>query len=131
MRGVRVMTGLEPLDQVALLVAELGGDAHRHMGHQIAALAIGPQPCNAESLECHRVLRLAPGGNRDVLRAVEGLDLQIVPQHGPSHRHLNPAVQVIAVARVLLVGFDTHVDIQVAGGAAALADLALVGQAQP
>ena len=49
-------------------------------------------------------------------------------EHGPAHRHLNPAVQVVAIAGELLIRLDANVDVQVAGSAAALTHFALVGQ---
>ena len=51
-------------------------------------------------------------------------------KHGPAHRHLNPAVQVVAIAGELLIRLDADVDVQVAGSAAALTHFALVGQPQ-
>ena len=72
-----------------------------------------------------------PGRIVEVLVAVERLQLQRGAQRGGGHRQGDPAVQVVAVAGEDVVRPLVHLDVQVAGGAAAGADLALAGQPDP
>ena len=66
-----------------------------------------------------------------MLRTIEGVDIEPVSKHRPTHRNLYPAVQVIAVTGELFVRLDADIDVQVARGTAAFADFSLMRQTQP
>ena len=121
------MSGCELLNQAAFMLIELGGDQHIDMGDQVAALALCAQPADAEPLDGYRIFGLAAGWNGYGLLAVESVDGQIVAKYGPTHRNLNPAMQVVSISGELVVALDAHVDVEVAGCAAALAHFALIG----
>ena len=70
-----------------------------------------------------------PAVDVDDLLAVQRLDGQAGAERGGGHRHGDPAVQVVALAREHVVRPLVDLDVQVAGRAAARADLALTGQA--
>ena len=51
-----------------------------------------------------------------------------MPQHGPAHRHLDPAVQIITVTSEGVVLSDTDIDIQVTGNTAVFTHFTLIGE---
>ena len=118
----------EPFHQGALVVSELCWNLHCDMRHQIATLVLVVKMCDTQILQGHSVVRLASCRHAHRLLAVERVDLQIMPQHGPAHRHLDPAVQIITVTREGIVLSDTDIDIQVAGNTAVFAHFTLIGE---
>ena len=124
------MRGGELFDEATLGFVELGGDQHIDVGDEVAALVLVADVRDAQSLKRHSVLSLAAGRDGHGLLTIERINGQIVAKHGPAHRHLNPAVQVVAIAGELLIRLDADIDVQVAGSAAALTHFALVGQPQ-
>src|SRR5664280_2224146 len=77
------------------------------------------------------MVRLGPGADDDVLRAIEGVQAQRGPQRRQGHRQRDPAVQIVPLAAEDRVLALDHLDVEVAGRAAAGADLALSGQPDP
>ena len=87
------------------------------MHHQIATGAVIAQTTGSKTLERHGILRLAAGRNLQRPGAIESVDVDIMAEHRPDHRHAHPAMQIIAVTGELFVGLDVDVHIQITCGA--------------
>ena len=128
MLGICVMLFGKPFHQGTLVVSELCRNLHCDMRHQIATLALVVKMRDAQILQGHSVVRLASCRHSHRLLAIERVDFQIMPQYGPAHRHLDPAVQIITVTSEGVILSDADVDIQVAGNTAVFTHLALISE---
>src|SRR5690606_7548725 len=124
----------ELAQQLGLLRVELGGHDDLDVHHQVAVAvdaAGGAQPRHALPAQGAHGARLGARLDVQLLDAVEGGQRQRGAQRGGRHRQLHRAVQVGAVAGEQLVRLLLHLHVEVAGRAAAGADLALAGQPDP
>ncbi len=97
MLGICVMLFGKPFHQGMLVVSELCRNLHCDMRHQIAALVLVVDVRDAQIPSSVTVSSgWLPAGTGHGLLAIERVDGQIVAEHGPAHRHLDPAVQVVA-----------------------------------
>jgi hypothetical protein len=114
-------------EQFLLLGVEPGRGLHGHVDDQVAA-ARAVQVLHAVVVERDDLAGLGAGADVDVGRPVQALHVEGGPEGGRYHGDRDRAVQVVALAledRVRPLG---DLQEQVAGRAAARADLALPGQ---
>ena len=92
---------------------ELGGDKHIDVGDEVCRarpclrMFVTPSPLSVTVSSVWQ-----PAGMDTVFSPSNVSMGQIVAKHGPAHRHLNPAVQVVAIAGELLIRLDADVDVQ-------------------
>src|SRR5262249_27975153 len=85
----------------------------------------------ASCLEPDRRCGLRPRCHVDGLLAVQRLDRQPGTERRRGHRHSDPAMQVVSLAREHVVRALMDLHVQIAGRAAARSDLALAGEPDP
>ena len=119
----------DPLQGLAGLAVQVLRHDDVHVSKKIA-VAIGAQARHAGAIDLDGLARL--GARLDVdgeLFAIELVDGEVGAQGGVNHRHAHGEVQVIGIALEDGVLLRVDLDVEVAGWAAAVADLALGGHA--
>src|SRR3954470_15543438 len=120
------------LGEVAEHAFLVGGQLGRRLDvevHEEVPAALAAQVRHALAADAQRAGRLGAGLDLDGLLAVQRLDRQPGAERRGGHREGDAAVQVVALAGVDVVRAFVDLDVEVAGGSAARADLALLGQA--
>src|SRR5205823_1023019 len=110
-----------------LVGVELGGRADVEVDEEVAA-AGAAQVWYPLAADAQGGVGLGAGPALDGLLAVEGLDREPGTERRRRHRQRHPAVQVVALAGEHVVRPLVDLHVEVAGRAAARADLALAGE---
>src|SRR3954454_1714677 len=127
--GDVLAAGFGEVAEHALLIGrQLGGRLDVEV-HEEVASALAAQVRDALAADAQGAGRLGAGLDLDRLLAVQRLDREAGAEGGGGHREGHAAVQVVALAGVDVVRALVDLDVEVAGRAAAGADLALLGQA--
>ena len=111
-------------------LVEPGRGLHVDVDDEVAA-AGAAQVGDAQAAQGDRVAGLGARLIVELVGAVEGVQAERRAERGGGHRQLDRAVQVVAPALNVGVRVDRDLDVEVAGRAAAGADLALAGELDP
>src|SRR5262249_9734486 len=126
---LRLQRAVQPLDQIALVLVEVG----RHDDLEddpLAAPAAAAETRQAGAANPVLTARLGAGGDLDVLVAVERWHGHGHAQHRLGGRDPDDVDEVGAVALEALVGGDGDLDVEVAGRRPGLAGVPGTGDAQ-
>ena len=131
--GAQVLLGdrrAQLLEQVALLLAEAARDLDVDDDAQVAvAVALEARHAAAAERQCP-LAGLGAGRDLELRRAVERRHLEGRAERGARRRHVEDGDEVVAVAHEALVLADRDQDVEVAGAAARLADMAAAPDSQ-
>src|SRR5262249_22505118 len=123
-RGRRL---LELLERGALRLRQLRGHGHAHAREQVAA-AVALQARRSAALDAQELAVLRAGGNLERDAAVGGRDLDRRAERDLVEGHGYVEHEVVASPLVELRRLDARDDVEIAGGSAAPAGLALALQ---